>query len=65
MRIFDSTHLLILERPGHRSNNRQNEKLRSEEHPGLQRRGGHLPGGRGEHRDEVSLWGGGLILIIS
>ena len=48
-----------LERPGHRPDHRQNEELRSEEHPGLQRRGGPLPGGRGEHRDGVSCGGGG------
>ena len=43
-----------LERPDHRPDHRQNEELRCEEHPGLQRRGGPLPGGCGEHRDGVS-----------
>ena len=48
--------LNLSERPDHRPHHRQNEELRSEEHPGLQRRGGPLPGGRGEHRDGVSSW---------
>ena len=49
--------LSLLERPDHRPHHRQNEELRSEEHPGLQRRGGPLPGGRREHRDGVSISG--------
>ena len=48
--------LNLSERPGHRPHHRQNEELRSEEHPGLQRRGGPLPGGRRGHRDGVSSW---------
>ena len=48
--------LSILERPDNRPDHRQNEELRSEEHPGLQRRGGPLPGGRRGHRDGVSSW---------
>ena len=49
--------LNLSERPDHRPDHRQNEELRSEEHPGLQRRGGPLPGGCGEHRDGVSSLG--------
>ena len=61
VRYFSSLHinnisssLSLLERPDHRPDHRQNEKLRSQEHPGLQRRGGPLPGGRRGHRDGVS-----------
>ena len=52
---LDHWYFLYLECQDNRSDHRQNEELRGEEHPGLQRGGGHLSGGRGEHRDEVSI----------
>ena len=41
---------------GHHTNNRPDAQLRGEEHPGLQRGGGHQPGGGGAERDGVGCF---------